>query len=347
MHDFVCIAAIAAKKKLESDLKDIEATLEMHNKMKEDALKQAKKLQGQIKDALRDAEDARVAKEELAAACKEAERKSKALEAEVMQLTEDLASSDRVKRAAEVERDELLDEMQTLTNKSSLIVDEKRRLEARIASLEEELEEEQSNSEVILERNRKSQLTIEQLSTELATERSNTGLLLMSITIYFSLVFFFLTLKFSLLIHLRSFCCVVKTENARALLERQSKELKAKLAEIETTQRTKVKATISALEGKITNLEEQLENETKERLLQQKSNRKLDKKIKELTLNIEDERRHADQYKEQIEKVCAFIGSVQRIKLNISSSVRVDRKLFALWMSNIKLKFIRRFLKWK
>lgn len=148
----------------------------MHNKMKEDAVKQAKKLQGQIKDALRDAEDARVGKEELAATCKEAERKSKALEAEVMQLTEDLSSSDRVKRAAEVERDELLDEVQSLTNKSSLIVDEKRRLEARIASLEEELEEEQSNSEVILERNRKSQLTIEQLSTELATERSNTGL---------------------------------------------------------------------------------------------------------------------------------------------------------------------------
>lgn len=138
-------------------------------------MKQARKLQGQIKDALRDAEDARVAKEELAAACKEAERKSKTLEAEVMQLSEDLASSERVKRAAEVERDELIDEMQTLTNKSSLIVDEKRRLEARIASLEEELEEEQSNSEVILERNRKSQLNIEQISTELATERSNTG----------------------------------------------------------------------------------------------------------------------------------------------------------------------------
>lgn len=89
-------------------------------------------------------------------------------------------------------------------------------------------------------------------------------------------------------------------------MERQNKELKAKLAEIETMQRTKVKATISALEGKITNLEEQLENETKERLLQQKANRKLDKKIKELTLNIEDERRHADQYKEQIEKVFIY-----------------------------------------
>lgn len=99
---------------------------------------------------------------------------------------------------------------------------------------------------------------------------------------------------------------IAKVENSRALLERQNKELKAKLSEIETTQRTKVKATISALEGKLTNLEEQLENETKERLAQQKANRKLDKKIKELGLNIEDERRHADQYKEQIEKVCPF-----------------------------------------
>lgn len=97
---------------------------------------------------------------------------------------------------------------------------------------------------------------------------------------------------------------IAKVENSRALLERQNKELKAKLSEIETTQRTKGKATMQALEGKITNLEEQLENETKERLTQQKANRKLDKKIKELGLNIEDERRHADQYKEQIEKVC-------------------------------------------
>lgn len=43
------------------------------------------------------------------------------------------------------------------------------------------------------------------------------------------------------------------------MLERQNKELKAKLAELETAQRTKTKATIAALESKIANLEEQLE----------------------------------------------------------------------------------------
>lgn len=47
------------------------------------------------------------------------------------------------------------------------------------------------------------------------------------------------------------------------LLERQNKELKTKLAELETNQRTKTKAIIATLESKITNLEEQLEAESK------------------------------------------------------------------------------------
>ncbi|KAH8372005.1 hypothetical protein KR093_009695, partial [Drosophila rubida] len=271
-------AAVAAKKKLEGDLKEIETTMEMHNKVKEDALKHAKKLQAQVKDALRDAEEAKAAKEELQAQSKEADRKVKALEAEVLQLTEDLASSERARRLAETDRDELAEEIANNASKGSLMIDEKRRLEARIATLEEELEEEQSNSEVLLDRSRKAQLQIEQLTTELANEKSNSQ----------------------------------KNENARALLERQNKELKAKLAEIETAQRTKVKATIATLEAKIVNLEEQLENEGKERLLQQKANRKMDKKIKELTMNIEDERRHVDQHKEQMDKLNSRIKLLKR-----------------------------------
>lgn len=107
----------------------------------------------------------------------------------------------------------------------SLLIDEKRRLEARIATLEEEVEEEQSNNEILQDRTRKAQLTIEQLTAELSSERSANQ----------------------------------KQESQRLLLERQNKDLKAKLAELETAQRTKTKATIAALESKISNLEEQLE----------------------------------------------------------------------------------------
>lgn len=44
----------------------------------------------------------------------------------------------------------------------------------------------------------------------------------------------------------------------------------------------------------------------RERQLQQKANRKLEKKMKEIVMQLEDERRTVDQYKEQIEKVYLF-----------------------------------------
>lgn len=54
-----------------------------------------------------------------------------------------------------------------------------------------------------------------------------------------------------------------KNENMRQQLERQNKELKVKLQEMEGTVKSKYKASITALEAKIAQLEEQLDNETK------------------------------------------------------------------------------------
>ena len=54
-----------------------------------------------------------------------------------------------------------------------------------------------------------------------------------------------------------------KNENARQQMERQNKELKLKLQEMESAVKSKYKATITALEAKIAQLEEQLDMETK------------------------------------------------------------------------------------
>lgn len=188
------------------------------------------------------------------------------------------SDSERAKRIAENERDELQEELNQNANKGTLILDEKRRLDARIATLEEELEEEQSNSEVHMDRAKKAQIAIEQLTMDLQTERSSSQ----------------------------------KLESHRSVLERQNKELKAKLTDLETAQRAKSKTTIQALESKINNLEEQLDTETKERFAQQKVNRKMDKKVKELIIQLDDERRNAEQNKEQVEKVNARMKSLKR-----------------------------------
>ncbi|KPJ08101.1 Myosin heavy chain, non-muscle [Papilio machaon] len=103
-----------------------------------------------------------------------------------------------------------------------------------------------------------------------------------------------------------------KMESGKLVLERQNKELKAKLAELETAGRTKTKGVITSLELKVSNLEEQLEAESRERLAQQKASRKLDKKMKEMLLQLDEERRHADQYKEQIEKMNTRVKTLKR-----------------------------------
>jgi hypothetical protein len=54
-----------------------------------------------------------------------------------------------------------------------------------------------------------------------------------------------------------------KAESARLMLERQNKEVKAKLVELEVQMKTRSKATIQSLESKIANLEEQLEAEAR------------------------------------------------------------------------------------
>lgn len=69
----------------------------------------------------------------------------------------------------------------------------------------------------------------------------------------------------------------------------------------------------------------------RERLLQQKSNRKLDKKLKEYMMQLDDERRQADQYKEQVEKVgSSLIKSswpiAKMYSYNLSFTCRLIRK---------------------
>ncbi|KAF3814464.1 hypothetical protein GH733_017622 [Mirounga leonina] len=270
--------AVAARKKLEMDLKDLEAHIDSANKNRDEAIKQLRKLQAQMKDCMRELEDTRASREEILAQAKENEKKLKSMEAEMMQLQEELAAAERAKRQAQQERDELADEIANSSGKGALALEEKRRLEARIAQLEEELEEEQGNTELVNDRLKKANLQIDQINTDLNLERSHAQ----------------------------------KNENMRQQLERQNKELKVKLQEMEGTVKSKYKASITALEAKIAQLEEQLDNETKERQAACKQVRRAEKKLKDVLLQVDDERRNAEQFKDQADKASTRLKQLKR-----------------------------------
>lgn len=70
-----------------------------------------------MKDFQREVEESRLSRDDLATQAKEAEKKQKLLEAELIQLQEDLASSERQRKTAESERDELHEEINNNTSK--------------------------------------------------------------------------------------------------------------------------------------------------------------------------------------------------------------------------------------
>uniref|UniRef100_A0A286XZ83 Myosin heavy chain 14 n=1 Tax=Cavia porcellus TaxID=10141 RepID=A0A286XZ83_CAVPO len=270
--------AVAARKKLETELEELKAQTAAAGQGKEEAVKQLRKLQVQMKELWREVEESRTSREEIFVQNRESEKRLKSLEAEVLRLQEELAASDRARRQAQQDRDEMADEMANGSLSKAALLEEKRQLEGRLGQLEEELEEEQSNSELLNDRYRKLLLQVDTLTTELSTERSFSA----------------------------------KAESGRQQLERQIQELRGHLGEEDAGARARQKMTIATLESKLSQAEEQLEQESRERILSGKLLRRAEKRLKEVVLQVEEERRVADQLRDQLEKANLRVKQLKR-----------------------------------
>ncbi|KAK0397312.1 hypothetical protein QR680_002080 [Steinernema hermaphroditum] len=259
-------SAISQRKKLEAQNGELEQQLELANRLKEEYNKQLKKTQMIMKECQQDAEEARQAKEDVAAALRESERRYRALEAENARLSEAVETLNTHKRALEAQCDEL----EELRGKGGQLgADEKRRLDSKIAKLEEDLEEEQSNCDLIQDKLKKAQSQVEQLTGELSTERS----------------------------------MYQKTEAEKQTLERSNRELRSKITEMETNAQARAKAQIAALESRLQHTEEQYNNEAAERAAAIRLARRMEKKLADVVMQLEEERKNSDDLKQQIERM--------------------------------------------
>uniref|UniRef100_A0A7N4NKW3 Myosin heavy chain 14 n=1 Tax=Sarcophilus harrisii TaxID=9305 RepID=A0A7N4NKW3_SARHA len=220
--------AVAARKKAELELEELKAQVGSAGQGKEEALKQLRKTQAQMKELWREVEESRTSREEIFAQNRENEKRLKSLEAELLRLQEELAASDRARRQAQQDRDDLADEAAGGNLAKTALLEEKRQLEGRLGQLEEELEEEHGNLELLTDRYRKLLLQVESLTTELSAERSFSA----------------------------------KAESGRQQLERQMQELRGRLGEEDAGVKARHKMLIAALESKLAQAEEQLEQES-------------------------------------------------------------------------------------
>uniref|UniRef100_A0A8C6UDW3 Cingulin-like 1 n=1 Tax=Neogobius melanostomus TaxID=47308 RepID=A0A8C6UDW3_9GOBI len=83
-------------------------------------------------------------------------------------------------------------------------------------------------------------------------------------------------------------------------LERQNKDLKSRVTNLESSQKSNKEGLISQLEGRIQELEERLEAEERERGNLQLANRRLERKVKEMVMQVEEEQNGLQDEKNQL-----------------------------------------------
>ncbi|XP_045544587.1 cingulin-like protein 1 isoform X2 [Salmo salar] len=83
-------------------------------------------------------------------------------------------------------------------------------------------------------------------------------------------------------------------------LERQNKDLKSRVSHLEGSQRSNQDVVVSRLEGRIQELEGRLEGEERDNINLQQANRKLERKVKEMTIQVDDEHMSMQNQKDQL-----------------------------------------------
>ncbi|KAF6292635.1 cingulin [Rhinolophus ferrumequinum] len=267
------------KAELEEQKRLLDRTVERLNKemgqIGDDSKLALQQLQAQLEDykekARREVADAQRQAKEWAS---EAEKNSgglSRLQDEVQRLRQALQESQADRDTARLDKELLAQRLQGLEqeaeNKKRSQDDRTRQLkglEEKVSRLEAELDEEKNTVELLTDRVNRGRDQVDQLRTELMQERSARQDL----------------------------------ECDKISLERQNKDLKSRLASSEGFQ--KPNSSLSQLESQNRELQERLQAEEREKTVLQSTNRKLERRVKELSIQIDDERQHVNDQKDQL-----------------------------------------------
>ncbi|XP_054522943.1 cingulin-like protein 1 isoform X3 [Pan troglodytes] len=141
-----------------------------------------------------------------------------------------------------------------------------KQMEDKVSQLEMELEEERNNSDLLSERISRSREQMEQVRNELLQERAARQDL----------------------------------ECDKISLERQNKDLKSRIIHLEGSYRSSKEGLVVQMEARIAELEDRLESEERDRANLQLSNRRLERKVKELVMQVDDEHLSLTDQKDQL-----------------------------------------------
>ncbi|XP_045582192.1 myosin heavy chain, muscle [Procambarus clarkii] len=270
--------ALRLKKKLESDINELEITLDHSNKANFELQKHIKKLQVEMKDQQVLIEDEHRLSSEYREQHSISERRANALHAELEESRSLLEQSDRGRRYAECELSDCQEQLSALTAQNNSLTVVKRKLESEIQTIHADLDEmlnEAKNSE---EKAKKAMVDAARLADELRAEQEHAQ----------------------------------TQEKMRKALELTVKELQARLEDSESNAIKNNKKSMGKLEVRVRELESQLDEEARRHSDAQKNLRKCERRMKELTFQSDEDKKNHEKMQDLVDKLQQKIKTYKR-----------------------------------
>uniref|UniRef100_A0A8C3Q655 Myosin-7 n=1 Tax=Geospiza parvula TaxID=87175 RepID=A0A8C3Q655_GEOPR len=270
--------ALRLKKKMEGDLNEMEIQLSHANRGANEAQKQVKALQGYLKDTQLQLDDAARVGEDLKENVAMVERRNTLLQSELEELRGLVEQTERARKLAEQELIEASERVQLLHSQNTSLISQKKKMEGDISQLQTEVEEAVQECRNAEEKAKKAITDAAMMAEELKKEQDTSA-------------------------HL---------ERMKKNMEQTIKDLQLRLDEAEQLALKGGKKQLQKLEGRVRELENELEAEQKRNAESVKGLRKSERRVKELSYQTEEDKKNLLRLQDLVDKLQMKVKAYKR-----------------------------------
>merc|ERR1712102_84315 len=270
--------AIRMKKKLESDVCELETSLEHANAANAETQKTIKRYHQSIRESQAKFEDEQRAEDVARDALIAADRRANSMQNALEEARTLLEQADRSRRMTEQELSDTNEQLSDLTCQNQAIAGAKRKLESEMQTLHADLDEMGSEASISEEKSKKAMVDAARIADELRSEQDVAQ-------------------------------CF---EKDRKLLECQVKDMQQRLDEAETNALKGGKKAMNKMETRIRELESELDAENRRLSDATKNLRKSERRIKELTFAADEDRKNHERMQSLVDALQSKIKSYKK-----------------------------------
>jgi len=270
--------ALRIKKKLESDINELEIALDHANKANSEGQKAIKRYQGTLRDTIQGYEDEARARQQVMEQVGISERKANALSGEVEESRALLDSAERAKRQLDSELADARNAVNEMGVINSRAMHDKRNVESIIHTLQAEIDDALAQAKNSEEKSKRAMVDAARLADELRSEQDHAN----------------------------------AEGRGKRSLDTQLAELENRLAEAEAAAMKGGKAAMSKLEMKIRELEVELGGVQSRTQENYKAFQRAERRIKELQFQQDEDKKNQDRMSDLAQKLQAKIKTYKQ-----------------------------------